>query len=56
MYISFSGAQCVLVCSWMTPNIAREKFFYRFYTELQEGCLVTEAMYSGMRVLKSDER
>ncbi|XP_071154491.1 tetratricopeptide repeat protein 28-like isoform X2 [Mytilus edulis] len=51
-----AGAQCVLACSWLTPNIAREKFFYRFYTELQEGCLVTEAMYTGMRFLQSDER
>lgn len=50
------GAQCVLVSMWTLPNIAMEKFYYHFYTTLNEGALVTDALGAGIRGLRADER
>ncbi|XP_061183714.1 tetratricopeptide repeat protein 28-like isoform X2 [Saccostrea echinata] len=51
-----AGAQCVLVSMWSLPNIAMEKFYYHFYTTLNKGALVTDALGAGIKGLRADER
>ncbi|XP_067661035.1 tetratricopeptide repeat protein 28-like [Haliotis asinina] len=51
-----AGAQCVMVTQWQVADNAMDKFYYHFYMSLQNGCLLSDAVRTGMEAVRHDDR
>ncbi|XP_048245138.1 tetratricopeptide repeat protein 28-like [Haliotis rufescens] len=51
-----AGAQCVMVTQWQVPDNAMDKFYHHFYMSLQNGCLLSDAVRTGMEAVRHDNR
>ncbi|XP_072176653.1 uncharacterized protein [Diadema setosum] len=51
-----AGAQCVLVMLWAVSDLVRDKFWHHFYMALQEGTMVSHAVYTAKQALRQDNR
>ncbi|XP_071948835.1 uncharacterized protein [Antedon mediterranea] len=51
-----AGAKCFLLLLWATPDAVLQKFWYHFYSALQNGSYLSKAVAYAKMSIKKDER